>query len=144
MKTSEFKHRFEALDDNYKVSMTKNSVYLQYHGGVIGYIDREIRFGLGVNFSQSLPHLQELYMLATEFAGTLVEDRDPKLYRVHILRTTDGTYLNRNNKDKRYYTGGSDVFGSQTQFTMEEIGEMSRKKQLAIDWDKALEEVKDD
>ncbi|BDZ31251.1 hypothetical protein [Lactiplantibacillus brownii] len=145
MKTSEFKKKFEALNDKYELAVTKSTVYLKYGGSAFGYIEREIQFGVNVNFNQGLPNLKKLYSLATEYAGTPVGDRDPKLYWVHALKTTDDSYLLASDKDKSFYfLGEKDIYGFKAKFTKAEIEQIKQDPKLAIDWDKALEEVKDD
>ena len=85
----------------------------------------------------------ELFYLAAKYAATPIKEReDEKRYRVSIIKDFEYGYLNRSNWDKLFeFDNEDDTKHLQTIFTESEIEEMKRNPSLAIDWNKALEEV---
>jgi len=81
MRYDEFKQKVERLSSRYRVTKTYNTIYLEYDGGAVGFIEDKMQFKFKNNFNESMPFSHKLYMLTAEYAMTPVGERtDEKLY----------------------------------------------------------------
>lgn len=88
----------------------------------------------------------EAIKLLIELHETPVEERaDEKKYYIKVASIDGGLYLNYVKEEKNFTFSTSDNTSThQTQFTKQEVNSWLKATTLAIDWNKALEEVPGD
>ena len=81
--------------------------------------------------------------LLIELHETPVEEReDEKKYYIKVISDDGGLYLNYVKEEKNFtLSTRNEIATHQTQFTKQEVNSWLKATTLAIDWDKALEEV---
>lgn len=68
--------------------------------------------------------------------------RDEKKYYIKVASIDGGLYLNYVKEEKNFtFSTKNEIATHQTQFTKQEVNSWLKATTLAIDWDKALEEV---
>ncbi|VDG18214.1 hypothetical protein [Lactobacillus plantarum] [Lactiplantibacillus mudanjiangensis] len=88
----------------------------------------------------------EAIKLLIELHETPVEEReDEKKYYIKVASIDGGLYLNYVKEEKNFtFSTKNEIATHQTQFTKQEVNSWLKATTLAIDWDKALEEVPGD
>jgi len=140
MKTSEFKRELKKIGD---YEFDGNRV-LAAGDSWLAFISSKNRNTIdteGAVFDVS----DELFKLVYEYAATPIKEReDEKRYYVRVI-LEDSVYLGSPKGNSSYFViddmHGLDKHSCKTIFTESEIEEMKRNPSLAIDWNKALEEV---
>lgn len=124
--------------DFYGPVMGEHEVHLGYLGDCT--IDMTKTDSVTYGHPENLP--AKLIKLITEFAHEAT--RKPKQWYIHIIQDNDSGYLNFDTDNSNYgFADKGQSFGFQTKFTTEEVEKLKQSGKLAIDWDKALEEVMD-
>ncbi|WP_137598194.1 hypothetical protein [Paucilactobacillus kaifaensis] len=147
MKTSEFKRELK----KYSCYFSTDAVYQDEIANATAYmavINPEQQGGVGFTWAFYPDGFNlNLFKLINEYAATPIDERkDEKRYRVHVIRKDfEWGYLNWNDDDKLFeFNNEADTRVMKTIFTESEIEELKRNPDLAIDFNKALEEVDPD
>lgn len=147
MKTKEFIEKVNKLGYKVKKVELGTKVYAEIESCTVALVNED--FNNMVDLSYLSDMSDELFDLIVAYAKTPLEERKPaKRYMVKLFPHSEG-YLNvhyrySNVVINEYTIGGSTELGSfRTKFTEDEIEELKKKPDLAIDWNKVkLEEVK--
>jgi len=145
MKTKEFIEKVEAM--GYLTEIINNLTFVfDSNNSTVLSISNDRQYGIDCDYNA--PATPELFLIAVEHAKTPVEERkSAKKYSVKVLPSSEGylnvrysygdvvtnRYIISDTKEMAYY---------KTKFTEDEIEELKKQPDLAIDWDRVtLEEA---
>ncbi|VDG31486.1 Hypothetical protein [Lactobacillus plantarum ZJ316] [Lactiplantibacillus mudanjiangensis] len=158
MKYSEANKKVKKLDSRLSIESGKDGsdcfssvIYLRHSGRLIAWIyDSENAMtdnkDLFESANTSIHPSYKAIKILIELHETPVEEReDEKKYYIKVASIDGGLYLNYVKEEKNFtFSTKNEIPTHQTQFTKQEVNSWLKATTLAIDWDKALEEVPGD